>query len=321
VDDHGVLLVSRRGDAELRRVWSWVSRVGVPAYRLDADALDDVDVCVDPDAATVTLNGKRFTPTVTWIRHFTMRGNASGGPSERRLLYRDSWRALVGQLDAVSRAVIGARDPGRLEQHSQATALGIRVPRTVAATDPAAAAAMLGGDRHVVKALDRHYVEPEPGRLAWFHPVILDARELDGDSMFAGAPVVVQEYVPHERELRVYLVGRQVLAFDVEKQSPQDIWLSPENVRVAAVEVPEPVATAVLAFAKVWDLTYAAFDFLVAGAEPVFLEVNPHGDWRWFEQAAGVDRVSAAASRLVCDLHVEGAPAANTDILRFLGAW
>ena len=94
--DFAVLLLSRRGDTETDRVRSWLSRTGVPAHRLDADGLDGVDVRVDPDRGTVTLDGESFTPTVTWIRHFAMRGCAGRGSSDRVMLYRDSWQALVG---------------------------------------------------------------------------------------------------------------------------------------------------------------------------------------------------------------------------------
>ena len=320
--DFAVLLLSRRGDTETDRVRSWLSRTGVPAHRLDADGLDGVDVRVDPDRGTVTLDGDSFTPTVTWIRHFAMRGCAGRGSSDRVMLYRDSWQALVGQLAVVSRTVIGAADPGRLEQHAQARALGIRAPRTLVTTDPASVPRVFASARYVVKPLDRHYVEPEPGRLAWFHPIVVDAPELAVVPTFAGVPAVVQEYVPHERELRVYLVGSQLHAFEVHKSSPQDLWLRPESVRVTAVAVPEPVSTAVRSLAKAWNLVYGAFDFLIDADGAVFLEVNPHGDWRWFEQrAAGHHLISIATVRMVHDLHHRYAPATDTGVLAFLGAF
>jgi hypothetical protein len=319
--DHAVLLLSRRGDTEADRVRSWLSRIGLPAYRLDSDALDGVDARVDLDTGTVTLDGMSFAPTVTWIRHFAMRGCAGRGSSDQVMLYRDSWQAFVRQLAVVSRTVIGASDPGRLEQHAQARALGIRMPRTLITTDPASAHSVFAAARYVVKPLDRHYVEPEPGRLAWFHPIVVDARGLGDDTTFAGVPAVVQEYVPHNRELRVYLVGARLHAFEVRKSSPPDLWLSPDSVRVTPADVPDPVAVAVHSLAKAWNLVYGAFDFLIDDDGPVFLEVNPHGDWRWFEQrAAGADRISIATVRMVYDMHRVHAPAGATGLLTFLGA-
>ncbi|WP_329007700.1 hypothetical protein OG271_18510 [Micromonospora rifamycinica] len=319
--DHAVLLVTRQRDAELSRIGSWLSRVGVPTCRLDSDRLDGVTVQVDPDARTVRVGGRRFVPTVTWIRHFAMRGSTGHGDPGRLMLYRDSWRALTAQLGVVSELVVGDRAPGRLEQHAQAVALGIRVPRTLVTTDPASVTSTFEAARYVVKAVHRHFVEPEPGRFTWFHPFVVDAHRLRGANPLAPAPVLVEEFVPHQQELRVYLIGGQVYGYRVSKRSPDDPWLRPGTVRVSAVAVPAPVAAAARTLGDFWDLPYAAFDFLVDhSGEPVLLELDPHGDWCWFERMAGDDRVGAAAVRMVCDAHRRSRPVEAPSLLAFLGA-
>jgi len=319
VVERAVLLLTRRGDTEMARVGSSLTRAGVPTYRLDADRLDGIDLSADPDAGTVRLAGHQFAPTVTWLRHFAARAATGPGSAERLMLYRDSWQALAGQLGVVSGMTVGGRAPALLEQQARATELGVRIPRTVVTTDPAAAAEWLVADRYVVKALHRHFVEPEPGRFAWFHPLATDGRGLRTGTPFAPAPVLLQEFVPHDRELRAYLVGHDVYGYDVRKSLPHDPWLRPERVRVSAAEVSAPVADAVCRLAACWDLRYAAFDFLLDGNEPVFLELDPQGDWRWFERAAGLDRVGAAAARMVCAAHRESAVDRTPGILTFLG--
>lgn len=324
-----VLLVTRRGDAEATGLACSLRRVGVPVRRLDCDGLDGVAVTVEAGGA-LTVGGVRCLPTVTWLRHFSMRAAPGPGDAAGRMLHRDSWTALVRQLSVVSGAVIGGVEPGRLQQRARALALGVRTPRGLVTTDPGAVAAHCPRGRYVVKVLDRHFVEPEPGELAWFLPRIVDRGSLaDGAPPFrAGAPVVVEEYVAHEREMRVYAVGGEVHAFEVVKDDPGDIWSRPDRVRVRAVDAPAPVADAVGALSRAWDLTYGAFDFLLDGGEPVFLEVNVHGDWNWFERKAGVTVVSDAVARTVRDLHRSlvaagtgrPAPAAPVDLLTFLGA-
>ncbi|MBT2467023.1 hypothetical protein J7E97_03835 [Streptomyces sp. ISL-66] len=336
--EHCVLLLSRRGDREAASVASLLRRIGVPVHRLDADGLEGVEATCEPGGA-MTLNGHRFVPTVTWLRHFSLRAAPVAHPAGGQMLYRDSWAALARQLAVVSRVLIGATDPGQLRQLARARALGVRVPRGVVTTDPATAAVRLddertgggpstggpsAGGRYVVKALDRHYVEPEPGGLAWFLPRVLEHAELRGGlGVPRGTPVVLQEYVDHDAEFRVYLVGREILSFAVEKDRPRDVWSRPDRVRVRSVETPAAVAGAVRALATAWDLSYGAFDFLSDRGEAVFLEMNAQGDWDWFERKAGVDAVTRAAVRTVRDLHwsaTGGSRPGPADLLTFLGA-
>lgn len=317
--------MSRRGDTEAAGLASVLRRIGVPCVRIDADGLDSLVLTVDAGSGTVAVSGSRFVPTVTWVRHFSPRA-APGPPGPAAaMLHRDSWAALALQLSTVSGAVVGGPCPGQLEQLARAAAAGVRTPRTLVTTDPAAAAEDLPCDRYVVKALDRHFVEPEPGVLAWFLPQVVERARLAEVSGFAGAPVVLQEHVPHDAELRVYVVGGETVAFDVAKEAPGDIWSHPERVGVRLVEPPAPVADAARALAGEWGLTYGAFDFLVDGREPVFLEVNGHGDWHWFERRAGVGAVGEAVARTVRDLHrslvPEGGPGTRgVGLLAFLGA-
>ena len=81
--------------------------------------------------------------------------------------------------------------------------------------------------------------------------------------------------------------------------------------------------TAAGTLATAFRLHCGAFDFLVCDSEPVFLEVNPGGDWRWIEHKIGSSRVSEAAARMLRDLHqaqplVAGTPREPFSLLSFL---
>ncbi|MFC0865877.1 LuxR C-terminal-related transcriptional regulator [Sphaerimonospora cavernae] len=193
-------------------------------------------------------------------------------------------------------------DPGRLVQLDGAGRAGIRTPRTIVTTDPGAASAKLSSERIIVKALDRHFVETEPGTMEGIFPEIVDGAGA-GSLAVRDAPVIVQEYVDHWAEIRVYYLDGEIRAFRVGKPSPEAIWRDAASVAVSPTSAPEPVAEAVHRLAGLWGLRYGAFDFLLTGDGPVFLEVNPDGDWRWFESKAGVDDVSISALSLVRTLH------------------
>ncbi|NEC64481.1 hypothetical protein [Streptomyces sp. SID9727] len=318
-----VLLLTRRGDGEAAEVAGLLRRIGVPVHRLDADRLADVRAVHGPDGV-LTLDGHRFAPTVTWVRHFSPRAASPAGAAGGRMAHRDAWAALARQLALASPAAIGADDPGQLVQRDRARALGVRVPRGLVTTDPADAAGLLPAERYVLKVLDRHYVEPSPGRLAWYLPRVLDRDRLTGvPGLPRSTPVVLQEYVEHDAEYRVYLAGDELHAFEVAKERPEDLWTRPGEVRVRRVRPPDAVASAARALAGDCGAVYGAFDFLWTGEEPVFLEMNAHGDWHWFEREAGTDVVTRAVVRTVRDLHrtaVGDARPAAVSLLAFLGA-
>jgi hypothetical protein len=312
-----VVLLSRSCDAELNAVGVLLGKAGIPAARVNADEVAAIDLVIDPGRRAIRLNGRWLAPTVVWNRHFSARAiEGSAGPVYDMFL-RDSWRAAAGQLAALAPAAIGMRDPGLFDQMLVARDHQIAVPRTMVATDPATARDLLGAERRlVVKAVDQHFAEASPGRLSGVFPVVVDSLELR-----PGPPVIVQEYVEHDTELRVYYAGGRVHGFEVGKTAAADLWLAPDQVTVRHLELPASVVLATRKLAEGLSLRYGAFDFLLQGDTPVFLEVNPDGDWLWAERRARTAPITLAAARMLCDLHrtAAGTRVTNTfDLLSFL---
>jgi hypothetical protein len=179
---------------------------------------------------------------------------------------------------------------------------------------------LLGGRRLVIKAVDQHFVEASPGRLSGVFPVIVTHPD-PLPALRPSIPVIVQEYVDHESELRVYYVDGEVLEFDVRKESPADLWLASDRVEIRPVDPPGPVVAATRHLAAGLGLRFGALDFLLRGGDPVFLEVNPDGDWRWAEQKSATGQVTMAVARMLRRLHLDARddrPAGSFNLLRFL---
>ncbi|NRQ34290.1 hypothetical protein HII36_20885, partial [Nonomuraea sp. NN258] len=337
-----VLLITRTADTEMAAVANLLRRVGVPVLRLDSDAPDPPDLLIDPAERLIRLGEVHARPVVTWVRHFSTRSLPDSGvsppssgkpppspgesppspgepppsPGGYTQWRRESWAALVRQLTTVSATLIPSSGPGLLEQLATATRLGIAVPRTIITTNWAAAAA-LPDPKVVLKSLGGHFVEAEPGRLTGVFAEVHELSALDHPTSRFGAPVVVQSYVEHDSELRVYLLGDKLVTYEVTKHSPSDPWRRPDRIRARLVSTPEPVRAATQALAATWNLRYAAFDFLITPDGPVFLEANLDGDWRWLERGTSTSEVTLGAARLVRDLYTKEAPVA-AGLLTFL---
>jgi hypothetical protein len=323
----GVLLLTRAHDGEADAVRRLLHAAGIPTARVDADELATAELLVRPGDGTVRLNGAWLAPTVTWSRHFSVQAIARAGDQVRDRFLRESWQAAAGQLAAISRFEIGSHRPGLGQQLLAARRLRVAVPRTVLTTDLFLAKGAFPDGNLVVKAAGGHFVEAAPGRLSGIFPVITD-REALAACPSPGAPVIVQEYVEHEAELRVYYADGRVHGFEIGKEGPSAPWTDAEGVSVSYATPPPPVVAATEALAAAMSLRYGAFDFLIRAGEPVFLEVNADGDWLWAERKARVGTVTVAVARMLAVLHWQarralpsGGPGPGPfDLLAFLRA-
>ncbi|WP_327303167.1 hypothetical protein OG730_05765 [Streptomyces sp. NBC_01298] len=268
---------------------------------------------LDVDTGLLDVAGRRVRPAVVWVRH----GSACALMAQARPagsmtpLRAESWSGFLRQVAATADtalpggAVVG---PGQL---AQARRLGVRTPRTVVTNDVPTGAGAVGAPTLVVKTPDFRLFEPD--RSAWKTclPRVAgrEAVERDpGPTVPGGAgerPVVVQEYVPHTRELRVYQLDGGICAFEVQKPDPSSPMTDPDSVTVTRVDCPHPAAEAVRTLCAAWNLRYGAFDLLVSDTgDVVFLEANPDGDWLWFERKARWHGVSFMAAVMVRELFV-----------------
>lgn len=315
-----VLLLSRAGDEDLGGVQTLLGRAGIPVVRVNADELAGAGLVIDAAARAVRTSGGWLTPTASWTRHFSSQAIEGTGDAGQVQFLRESWQAVAAGLAAIAVTDVAPAPGGPLAQLRIARRNGVAVPDTIVTTDLTRARDAFRCPRLVIKAAHHHFTEASPGWLTGRFPSVVRRRDLSG-GMRPGPPVVVQEYVEHDVELRVYYLDGRLLAFEIDKPSPADPWLAPGSVGVRASSPPAEVAAATRLLAAAMSLHYGAFDFLVRGGVPVFLEVNPDGDWRWAERVAGTDAVTRGVAGMLAGLHraaVTGRPAAPFDLLAFL---
>ncbi|MEU4380505.1 ATP-grasp domain-containing protein [Micromonospora echinofusca] len=301
-----VVLVNGAGGAELTGVHELLTDgFHTPSILLTARDLSAQAVGLDPETGTLEVAGRRVRPAVVWTRHCapdTLTAHARPAGSVTALDAVACSRFLA-QLAAAADVTVPGPAPLGTDQLRQARPLGVRTPRTLLTTDIAASARSLGAARVIVKTPDFRLVEPDPERWASHLPVVLDAATATGHP---GRPVVLQEYVEHAAELRVYHLDGGLCAFQVRQPTPAARWTDPDVVTVTRVECPAAVAAAVRTLATAWGLRYAAFDLLLTSAgEVVLLEANPDGDWLFYQRRAGWTGMSFLAAVMVRQLFVE----------------
>jgi len=318
-----VLVLTRTADREIDDLSLRLAAAGIPLVRLDSDRSGGQGLLWDPADCLLISSEGVFRPLVSWLRYFSTGSMPVTSDLQLAAYQREQWSGWAPMLlSAAGVSVLnpssGPHAPDRVTQLAEARAAGLRTPATVVTNAPWAAARQLPGSGDViVKALGEHYIEPRPGHLTGLAPRrISRAALMQGNSVEPG-PVMVQEFLPSTQELRVYMVGGELITYAVVKPSPESLWEGDPAVYARTVPTPPELERPLASLAETWDLDVAAFDLLDTPDGPVFLEVNGACDWLWSDRLAGDGTVSRRVAELVSSRFEVAASAAASSTPAF----
>jgi len=326
-----VLIITRSEDNESSaRVAAAVEARGVRAYRLDTDLYPtDLRISIEdqpgergrPRGNIVGPAGELSLAEITAIyyRRFEV-GARIPADLDRQLRApsveesRRVMHGLMAVLTATGAFTLDRLDVVRRAEHKSlqlalARRVGLEVPRTLVSNDPEAvrafAARVPAGI--VTKMMASFAVYDAEGRehVVFTNPVSdEDLADLEGLSL---CPMTFQERLEKAVELRVTVVGQQVMAASIDSQAlprAQTDWRR-EGVALLDAwkryELPADVHQQTLALMDALGLNYGAFDFIVTpDGRHVFLEVNPVGEFMWLLHTPGLP-VDEALADVLCD--------------------
>jgi glutathione synthase/RimK-type ligase-like ATP-grasp enzyme len=184
-------------------------------------------------------------------------------------------------------------------QLARAQEVGLQVPRTLVTNDPDEARSFvdsLGPGRTVYKTFVATEENWRETRLVRSDEIaLLDAVRL--------APVIFQEYVEAEADLRVTVIGDQLWPTRIvpgRGSYAVDYRMDLGAAEFSPTHLPDDVAEKLMLLMKRLDLVYGAVDLRrTAEGEHVFLEVNPAGEWLFVEERTGQPLTEAMADLLV----------------------
>jgi len=299
-----VVICTRADDPDADELSVRLAAAGVALVRIDADREHDAVLRWDGSELLIDLDDRRFVPAAVWLRHFHPTSLPTPGLDPRAARHaREQWAAWATNLAALPGATVvnaGARTfdaPNRVAQLAYAAARGLRTPRSVVSVDPAAALAALPGDGDLlVKAIGPHFVEGPAGCAQPLLPRRMTREDFAGAAR-QSAPLLVQEFVEHDHELRVFMVGGEAIPFRIVKPAVDSYGRDPDAVEVAPCGLDRTTQARLAALMADADLTIGAVDLLSTPDGHVFLEVNASGSWAWFEQRTRTSAVSEAITR------------------------
>lgn len=162
--------------------------------------------------------------------------------------------------------------------------VGLTIPTTLITNDPDRARdfiAAQGYEKTVYKAFSATEQE-------WRETRLLRQDELALIDSVCYAPVIFQEYIAAEFDLRVTVVGEEIFAAAIHSQETSykvDYRMTMADARFEVFRLPPEVEQRLHALMAKLGLVYGAIDMRMApDGRYVFLEINPSGQWLFIEE-------------------------------------
>jgi glutathione synthase/RimK-type ligase-like ATP-grasp enzyme len=196
----------------------------------------------------------------------------------------------------------------KLVQLDTAARLGLPVPRSLVTrkhSDLVEFAAALGDSSVIAKVISPG--TPIVDLLSTQYMVFsqsLEPTKVSAESLHA-APVLFQELITKDVELRVTVVGESLFACEIDSQSVDEAsvdWrrVDARDLPHRAVQLPAELAVKLQALVGGFGLRFAAIDLIRRpDGSFVFLELNPNGQWLWVQEQTGLPIADAIADELL----------------------
>lgn len=224
---------------------------------------------------------------------------------ESRMFLHSLFASLRGALwvDPIPRVHLAHHKGLQIEV---AKRCGFEVPETLLTNDPAEARRFFDGleGRVVTKMLSSFSLTENEVDLMVFTRTVTeeDFAEIDG---LKYCPMVFQERIPKDVELRVTVVGDRLYVASIDAKEagvPKDDWrrrTAESALKFREDAVPREVEEATLRLMRAYGLVYGAIDLIrTPDGRHVFLEINSAGEWGWIHTEVGHPVAEALADVL-----------------------
>lgn len=309
-----IAIVSYPEDPHAEAVMSHLRDVGTEVELIDlSDLPDQAALAIGyPNGGPPTLEylpeGRapidlRDVRAFWWRRPQVANPEAIADPAARLFAANEWQEAIAGLWQLVDARWINhpVRDEVAARKALQlrvAVEVGLAVPRTLVTSDPARARAFVES---------RSDGETVFKTFSCTHEVWRETRLVTDDDLadleaVRLAPVIFQEYIPAEVDLRITAVDGRFFTAAIHSQStdyPVDFRMSLGQAEVEPDSLPPEVEERLLALLDRLGLVYGAIDMRRTPAgDHVFLEVNTAGEFLFVEELTGQPIARALAEAL-----------------------
>lgn len=312
-----VLIISYKGDIHLELVTEYLRMKNVKYFILN---IDDYPCCYtivhslsnNGISATIKRNSDNDVISLEDISVVWSRKSAEFSyhspvdDEEKDFLDNESKHALFGIL--FSKDVKWINDPRKVryslwksEQLTRAVRFGFNISPTLISNDPNKVRLFHKENSTLIyKPLydDCVYSSRDNYEDSLFvSTTILDEDMISDHESISLVPNQIQALIEKKFELRVYVIGEQVVAFKLDTQKSKYSRLDSRNLNsdypIELYNLTDDVKDLCLEFTKSYGLVFSAIDIVHdIDGKLIFLEQNPNGQFRYHEQVCSTNLVS-----------------------------
>ncbi|MBN3884463.1 MAG: MvdC family ATP-grasp ribosomal peptide maturase [Nostoc sp. JL34] len=318
-----VLLITHSGDFfTIDRVAEALSKKGAQPFRLDTDKFPlEVQLTAQFDKSKSYHKLEYGTHSISteqvqavWMRRiWEPELSKELAPKYREACIRESQATLDAFWDSLKEArwvddleQINAAH-NKLRQLRVASEVGFVIPQTVITNKAESAREFFHqvNGKMVSKLLTALSRSMEANSSFFLYTSAVKEEDLQDAELLRYCPMVFQEQIPKQSELRVVYVNGNVFvgALDASVYTASKVdWRKPgvETGSWLHHQLPDEVVHRLKAFMGKFGLLFGALDFILTpSGEYVFLEVNPIGEWGMLEKDLDLPIASAIADALI----------------------
>jgi len=184
----------------------------------------------------------------------------------------------------------------KVEQLRIAREIGFSIPETVVTTSASSIRGFNNAQkRNIVCKAVKHGFLHQGNKVNVASTKRVDQKFLENIEGYASVPMIFQEEIEKEYDVRVTVVGERVFATAIYSQEHAEtatdwrLWdVHDIQLRHEAISTPGPIEAACRDITSRFKLRYSAIDLIkCTNGEYYFLEMNPNGQWAWIERMVG----------------------------------
>ncbi|HDY8071094.1 TPA: hypothetical protein RQK93_003329 [Vibrio vulnificus] len=268
-------------------------------------------------SALITPQGLRVTSDeihALWYRRFYPGKGLPKEmePQQRAVSVEESKRTMLGYFDSLSCFKMNdywaiRRASNKELQLRVARDLGLTLPDTLTTNSPQAVREFYQrNQRHIITKMQTSFSLWQDSKEQVVFTNLVEEHHLDDLEALKFCPMVFQQAIDKEVELRATVVGDQVFcaAIDPTTMAGMDLdWRKRGQQTLEAWQpytLPHAIQDQLVALAQKLGLSYGAADIIVTPeGKYVFLEINPCGEFYWMDKHQHLGISQAIAKRLI----------------------
>ncbi|SDL61674.1 RimK-like ATP-grasp domain-containing protein [Modicisalibacter muralis] len=310
-----ILLVTNQRDLTTDYIVLELQRRRLEYFRLNTELLPESRItlgALSSEDWSISFGGKCLTGHDVEAAYFRRpgkplvaesiedQGSRNYIESEWNALLKSLYMRLEGRwLNSPTKIVLAEDKPRQL---LIAADLGFDIPQSAVTNDLTVAQRIAAHHTAIGKPLRQALLEGDQERVIF--TTRLPTLTAVDEKALAMAPIIVQQEIQKQTDVRVTVVGQKVFAVAIHSQEQQETkvdWRSgaQPDLKHEVISLPGQLEERCIRLVELLGLNYGAIDLIQdLDNHYWFLEINPNGQWAWIENRTGLPIASAIVDGL-----------------------